>query len=90
MPLYSKFSQFSLILPLNENSLTEGEMDVIYASASHAGDRIAYVAATIDLNPIITDLFVFDLKRGEHIKLTESNMTIGARLLEPRRSIHSL
>ena len=65
-------------------------MGVIYASASHAGDRIVYVAATIDLNPIITDLFVLDLKGGEHIKLTESNMTIGARLLEPRRSIHSL
>lgn len=57
--------------------LTEGEMNVVYASSSSRGNQVAFVAATNDLNPMITDLFVMDVKTGETKKLTESNMAIG-------------
>jgi len=57
--------------------LTEGEMNVVYASSSSQGNQVAFVAATSDLNPMITDLFVMDVETGETKKLTEGNMAIG-------------
>jgi len=57
--------------------LTKGEMNVVYASSSSRGNKVAFVAATSDLNPMITDLFVMDVETGETEKLTESNMAIG-------------
>lgn len=57
--------------------LTDGEMDVVYAVFSNRGDRIAYVAATDDLNPRILDIYILDVKTGERVKLTRGNMTIG-------------
>jgi len=57
--------------------LTEGEMNVVYASSSSRGNQVAFVAATSDLNPMITDLFVMDVETGETKKLTEGNMAIG-------------
>jgi len=61
----------------NVTQLTEGDVDVVYASVSHRGDRVAYVASTLELNPYITDLFVLDLKTQEQTKLTRGNMAIG-------------
>lgn len=63
--------------------LTEGDINVVFASPSNKGDKIAYVAATNDLNPIITDIFVLNLKTSENIKLTESNMAIGPLCWSP-------
>lgn len=57
--------------------LTKGEINVGYASPSNGGDKVVYVAAANDFNPIITDIFVLDMKANEHIKLTESTMSIG-------------
>jgi len=57
--------------------LTKGEINVIYASLSNGGDKVAYVAATNDFTPLITDIFVLSMKTNKHIKLTESNMSIG-------------
>lgn len=57
--------------------LTHGETNVVYASPSTRGSKIAYVAATNDLNPMITDLFVTDADGVQPKKLTGSDMTIG-------------
>ncbi|RLF23294.1 MAG: S9 family peptidase [Thermoprotei archaeon] len=54
--------------------LTKGEIDVTHAAFSHKGDRIAYIAKTSDMKPMVRDLFILDLKSGEVVKLTESNM----------------
>ncbi len=58
------------------NQLTKGEFDVNYMSVSHDGSKIAYIAKLDDSKPYITDLFIYDLKNGEQIKLTASNMNI--------------
>lgn len=63
--------------------LTEGNINVAFATPSNSGDKIAYVASTNDLYPIITDIFVLDLKTNERIKLTESNMVIGPLCWSP-------
>lgn len=58
-------------------------MDVVFASPSNKGDKIAYAAATNALNPRITDIFVLNLKTNDSIKLTESNMAIGPLCWSP-------
>ena len=64
------------VLSGNYGQLTSGKMDVLYAAFSHKGDKIAFVARTLELNPMITDLFL--LTEGEEpVKLTESKMSIG-------------
>ena len=57
--------------------LTEGEMNVVYAAPSNVGDDLAYVAATDDLNPMMTDLYVMDSRKTSSRRLTEGNMNIG-------------
>lgn len=87
IPLWSNGAGFTYharkhlhIVNVNSGSarqLTTGEMNVVYSSPSNAGNRVAYVAATNDLNPMITDLFVTDVETGDSLKLTDSKMAIG-------------
>jgi len=87
IPLWSNGAGFTYharkhlhIVNVNSGSarqLTTGEMNVVYSSPSNAGNRVAYVAAINDLNPMITDLFVTDVETGDSLKLTDSNMAIG-------------
>jgi len=56
--------------------VTSGELDVNYIAVSNMGDKLAYIAKLDDAKPYVTDLFVYDLKSGEQIKLTNSNMFI--------------
>lgn len=63
--------------------LTRGDMNVSYVSPSNEGGRIAYVASTNDLNPMVTDLFVMDVDSGESKKLTDTNMSVGACCWSP-------
>ena len=87
IPLWSNGAGFTYharkhlhIVNVNSGSarqLTTGEMNVVYASPPNAGNRVAYVAAINDLNPMITDLFVTDVETGDSLKLTDSNMAIG-------------
>lgn len=50
--------------------------DVLYASFSNRGDRIAFVARTNDLDPRIGDIFLLS-EGGEYVKQTDSDMSIG-------------
>jgi len=87
IPLWSNGAGFTYharkhlhIVNVNSGSvrqLTEGQLNVAYTSSSNAGNRVAYVAAINDLNPMITDLFVMDIGTGEPKKLTDSSMAIG-------------
>jgi len=65
------------------NQITEGEFDVNYFAINHRGDKIAYIAKLEDSKPFITDIFVYDLKSGEKIKLTDSNMNIDSLSWSP-------
>ncbi len=56
--------------------LTKGDLDVNYISVSHDGSKVAYIAKLDDSKPFITDLFIYDFKTQEHLKLTKSNMSI--------------
>lgn len=63
--------------------LTEGDLDVKFARFSNKGDKIAYVAATDDSKPFITDIFVLDLINYEKRKLTNSDMSISSLTWSP-------
>ncbi|HID15837.1 MAG TPA: S9 family peptidase, partial [Candidatus Atribacteria bacterium] len=65
------------------NQITEGEFDVNYFKVSHKGDKIAYIAKLDDSKPYVTDIFIYDLKSGEKVKLTESNMNIDSLSWSP-------
>ena len=87
IPLWSNGAGFSYharkhmhIVDVNSGivkQLTTGDMNLVYASPSNLDNRVAYVAATNDLNPMITDLFVMDVDTGEAEKLTKGNLSIG-------------
>jgi len=57
--------------------LTKGDFNVTYASFSNKGDKIAYVAVTDWRKPLISDIFIIDLKKPEEpLKITKGNMNI--------------
>jgi acylaminoacyl-peptidase len=63
--------------------LTRGEQDIVFASLSNKGDKVAYIASTNDLNPRIADIFILDILTNECFKLTNSNMTIESLCWSP-------
>ncbi len=75
---------FVLDLATNEaRPVTQGEFDVLHASWSHDGTRIAYVAMTEDRRPYLNDLFVLDVSSGQTRQLTQHTMEIGAVAWSP-------
>jgi dipeptidyl aminopeptidase/acylaminoacyl peptidase len=56
--------------------LTRGEFEVGDFAVSHDGRGVAYLAATDDVKPYISDLMILDLKTHRRSKLTKSDMEI--------------
>ncbi|MDV3293744.1 MAG: S9 family peptidase [Nitrososphaerales archaeon] len=63
--------------------LTNGEFDVAALAVSHSGRWIGYLAATNDLKPYISDLFLLDVRKGRRVKLTSSTMEMTALAWSP-------
>ncbi len=63
--------------------VTKGDLDVSAFAVSHDGRRVAYLAATDDLKPYLSDLFVLDFSSGTSKKLSTSNMELGSLAWSP-------
>ena len=63
--------------------ITQGEFDVTEATASHDGTRVAYLAATDDRRPYLSDLFVLDVATGAARKITNTDMEISHVVWSP-------
>jgi dipeptidyl aminopeptidase/acylaminoacyl peptidase len=63
--------------------VTRGEFDISDYAISSDGKRIAYLAATSELKPYISDVFLIDVSKAGRRKLTKSNMEISGLTWSP-------
>ncbi len=63
--------------------VTRGQFDVAEFAVSNDGNKVAYLAATNDLKPYISDVFLVGTSSGGKKKLTKSTMEISTLTWSP-------
>jgi dipeptidyl aminopeptidase/acylaminoacyl peptidase len=63
--------------------VTKGAFDVVDFSLSNDGEKAAYLAASDDIRPYISDLYLLDLSSKARKKLTKSDMEISTLAWSP-------